>query len=109
MLLAAAVSCRKADTPQTPLGDSDAGEAAAAATAPSEVELDPLDECQALLDKAVKLGASDPAGGLKILDQADDCLRGCTYTANQVYWLQMHTELKQAREKLTGGRREEDR
>ncbi len=101
MLLATAMSCRKTDTGQSPVGAGGAGKEAVAATAPSETEIDPLDECQALLEKAVKLGPSDPAGGLKILDQADDCLRSCTYTANQVYWLQMHTELKQARERLT--------
>ncbi len=103
-LLTMSVSCRKTDTGDSPNADMSAVQPSAASK-----PADPLDECQALLDNAVKVRPTDPAAALEILDQAFERLHDCTYTANQVYWLQMHSKLKQARAELTGGRQEENR
>jgi hypothetical protein len=106
LLLGFVMSCRKADSTADGPGDPGNGDGPSTREAVVNSEaagetIDPLDECQSLLDKAVAQGASDPAGPLETLDQADGRLHDCMYTANQVYWLQMESEVREAREKLT--------
>lgn len=102
VLLTIPVSCRKAATDPQESADYSGAKRSAVETRPADDEpVDLLDQCQALLNKARKTSSSDPAAASDILDEAFERLHDCTYTANQVYWLQMHTELKQARERLT--------
>ncbi|MDP6634187.1 MAG: hypothetical protein QGG42_04775 [Phycisphaerae bacterium] len=109
LLLATLVSCRKAPTNEQPADDASAGKAAAETNPAADAPLDLLDECQALLDKARKVSRTDIAAALEIMDEAAERLHDCTYTANQVYWLQMKAELDQFRAKLTRDQQDEDR
>ena len=102
LLLTFVVSCRNSETTEQPAGDEGTAKETTPTTAPAVTEktVDPLDECQTLLDKARKVSSADVKAALKILDQADQRLHDCMYTANQVYWLQMKSELDKAREKI---------
>jgi hypothetical protein len=102
LLLTFVVSCRNSETTEQPASDEGTAKEATPTTAPAVTEktIGPLDECQTLLDKARKVSSTDIKSALKILDQADQCLHDCMYTANQVYWLQMESELTGAREKI---------
>ena len=102
LLLALVVSCRNSETTEQPVSDEGLAKEAIPTTAQAVTEktVDPLDECQALLDKARKVGSTDIKAALKILDQADQRLHDCMYTANQVYWLQMQSELAGARGRI---------
>ena len=97
VLLAMSVSCSKTDS-DVPGGKGSVAETAPAAEDPP---VDMLDECQSLLDKARKMRSTDPKAALEILDEAFQRLHDCTYTANQVYWLQMKSELDEARVEFT--------
>jgi hypothetical protein len=102
LLLTLVVSCRNSETTEQPAEDGGVVKEAIPTTAPAVAEktIDPLDECQTLLDKARKVSTTDIRSALKILDQADQRLHDCMYTANQVYWLQMKSELDKARDGL---------
>ena len=110
LLLTLVISCRETDTNEAPISDATVKTKVIPETSPAEDKpIDPLDECQALLDQARKAGSTDIQAAIKALDQADQCLHDCMYTANQVYWLQMNSELKQARTELIKAQQEKDR
>ena len=107
LLLAFVVSCRKADTTEAPVETKAIPETA---PAPAEIKpVDPLDEVQALIEAARKVSSTDTQAALAAWDKAAACLYDCTYTSNQVYWLQMNSEVEKAREKLIKARQEQDR
>ena len=96
LLLVCVVSCRKEDPAETPVKAEAIPETLPAETKP----VDPLDEVQTLIDAAKKVNSSDTQAALTAWDKAAACLHDCMYTSNQVYWLQMNSEIEQAREKL---------
>jgi len=103
LLLAQSISCGPAGTERgDPVAETRPGKAPSAQTAPASDEpIDLLDQCRALLDKARKTSSTDPKAALEILDEAFERLHDCTYTANQVYWLQMKSDLDRARAEFT--------
>jgi hypothetical protein len=96
LLLVCAVSCRKENTAETPVKAKVIPDTAPAETKP----VDPLDEVQTLIEAARKVSSSDSKTALSAWDKAAACLHDCMYTSNQVYWLQMNSEIEKAREKL---------
>ena len=97
LLLLCAVSCRKEDPAETPVKAE-----AVPGTLPAETKpIDPLDEVQTLIEAARKASSSDTKTALTAWDKAAACLHDCMYTSNQVYWLQMNSEIEKAREKIT--------
>jgi Mg2+/Co2+ transporter CorC len=100
LLLTFVVSCRNSETTEQPVSDEGPAKEAISTTAPAVTEktVDPLDECLALIEAARKVSPTDTKAALEKLDQADQCLHDCMYTANQVYWLQTKSEIDETRE-----------
>ena len=98
LLLASAISCRKADTDEGAVKQKAIPETAPAETRP----VDPLDECQTLIEAArkVSLVVGDTNAAMAAWDKVAECLHDCMYTSNQVYWLQMKSEVDKARVKI---------
>ena len=101
LLLTFAISCRKADTSEGVVGDTGAKTKAIPETAGAETgPVDPLDECQTLIEAARKVNSIDTKAAMAAWDEAAERLHDCMYTSNQVYWLQMNAEVEKARAKI---------
>ncbi|MBL7219735.1 MAG: hypothetical protein ISS69_06465 [Phycisphaerae bacterium] len=101
LLLTFAISCRKADTSGQAAGDTGAKTKAIPETAGAETRaVDPLDECQTLIEAARKVNSIDTKAAMAAWDEAAERLHDCMYTSNQVYWLQMNAEVEKARAKI---------
>jgi len=101
LLLAGSVSCRKADTNEGVVGDADAKTKAIPETAGAETgPVDPLDECQMLIEAARKVNSIDTKAAMAAWDEAAERLHDYMYTSNQVYWLQMKSEIDKARARI---------
>ena len=101
LLLAGSVSCRKADTNEGAAGDATVKTKAIPETTPAEARaVDPLDECQTLIEAARKVNSTDTKAAMAAWDEVAERLHDCMYTSNQVYWLQMKSEVDKARAKI---------
>jgi len=101
LLLTFAVSCRKADTGSQAGGGQTVKTKAMPETAGAETgPVDPLDECQTLIEAARKVSLTDTNTAKAAWDEAAERLHDCMYTSNQVYWLQMNAEVEKARAKI---------
>jgi len=101
LLLAFAISCRKADTNEGVVGDAAVKTKAIPETAGAETRpVDPLDECQTLIEAARKVNSIDTKAAMAAWGEVAERLHDCMYTSNQVYWLQMKSEVEKARARI---------